>query len=144
MIKMLDTEASYYEPSKRSVNWLKASTGRLVLLLLFSKIIPSSRKTILPGSETHLTSWSSELIMARASEQTSMGLSCSRVTTRIQKNTRQYARSAPGLVTRLFRRITRRSNLWRWRNRGEISKSVVLSRMSGLSRRWFGRSSPQT
>lgn len=25
MIKMLETEASYYEPSRRSVNWLKVS-----------------------------------------------------------------------------------------------------------------------
>ena len=31
MIKMLQTEASYYEPSKRSVNWLK------VLLSIFHK-----------------------------------------------------------------------------------------------------------
>jgi DNA ligase-1 len=26
MIKMLDTEASHYEPSRRSVNWLKVQT----------------------------------------------------------------------------------------------------------------------
>ena len=26
MIKMLETESSFYEPSKRSVNWLKVST----------------------------------------------------------------------------------------------------------------------
>lgn len=25
MVKMLDTDASYYEPSRRSVNWLKVS-----------------------------------------------------------------------------------------------------------------------
>ena len=31
MIKMLESEASYYEPSKRSVNWLKASISLLVL-----------------------------------------------------------------------------------------------------------------
>ena len=26
MVKMLETEASYYEPSRRSINWLKVST----------------------------------------------------------------------------------------------------------------------
>jgi DNA ligase 1 len=26
MVKMLESEASYYEPSRRSVNWLKVST----------------------------------------------------------------------------------------------------------------------
>lgn len=26
MVKMLETEASYYEPSRRSVNWLKVGT----------------------------------------------------------------------------------------------------------------------
>ena len=26
MIKMLETEASFYEPSKRSINWLKVNT----------------------------------------------------------------------------------------------------------------------
>lgn len=30
MIKMLETEASYYEPSRRSVNWLKVKCTFLV------------------------------------------------------------------------------------------------------------------
>lgn len=28
MVKMLDSEASYYEPSRRSINWLKVSICR--------------------------------------------------------------------------------------------------------------------
>jgi len=32
MVKMLDSDASYYEPSRRSVNWLKVRNGRSILL----------------------------------------------------------------------------------------------------------------
>jgi DNA ligase-1 len=31
MVKMLDSDASYYEPSRRSVNWLKVRNGRSLL-----------------------------------------------------------------------------------------------------------------
>lgn len=31
MVKMLESEASYYEPSRRSVNWLKVSAEVVVL-----------------------------------------------------------------------------------------------------------------
>ena len=36
MVKMLESEASYYEPSRRSVNWLKVST--LFKIILFVKL----------------------------------------------------------------------------------------------------------
>jgi DNA ligase-1 len=29
MVKMLETDASFYEPSRRSVNWLKASAQKI-------------------------------------------------------------------------------------------------------------------
>jgi DNA ligase 1 len=31
MVKMLESEASFYEPSRRSVNWLKVSTSHQVI-----------------------------------------------------------------------------------------------------------------
>ena len=39
MVKMLESEASYYEPSRRSVNWLKV--GRLSVLQK-KKIVPQN------------------------------------------------------------------------------------------------------
>lgn len=34
MVKMLETDASYYEPSRRSINWLKVIIPGYILLLL--------------------------------------------------------------------------------------------------------------
>lgn len=36
MVKMLESDASYYEPSRRSVNWLKVTSSQEELILLLT------------------------------------------------------------------------------------------------------------
>jgi DNA ligase-1 len=54
MVKMLDGDASFYEPSRRSVNWLKVSTSFAVggMKVFSCRILLSSRRTIWPVWET--------------------------------------------------------------------------------------------
>ena len=58
MVKMLEGEFSHYQPSRRTVNWLKVSELHLEALS-YHKLTPrcSSRKTTLPGWETPSISW---------------------------------------------------------------------------------------
>lgn len=46
MIKMLETESSYYEPSRRSVNWLKVRFLFMFTLFRLIETFSSSRKII--------------------------------------------------------------------------------------------------
>jgi ATP-dependent DNA ligase len=56
MVKMLESEASHYEPSRRSVNWLKVRTClRLARYDLPQTSMCSSRRIISRASEIHLT-----------------------------------------------------------------------------------------
>lgn len=40
MVKMLDTDASFYEPSRRSVNWLKVSSAEYPPLVFIPNLLP--------------------------------------------------------------------------------------------------------
>src|SRR6266852_2634823 len=47
MVKMLESEASYYEPSRRSVNWLKVSTLHRSLLAKLKLFLATVEKGLL-------------------------------------------------------------------------------------------------
>lgn len=53
MVKMLETDASYYEPSRRSVNWLKVIDAiDMIELFHLRGVNGSSRRTIWPALVT--------------------------------------------------------------------------------------------
>lgn len=103
MVKRLTTEDSTYEPSRRSINWLKVSdTGKELFEVQLTPValLPSSRRIILLALEILAIWWLSADTMARGNVPTPTEPSCWLVTTPMRNNSRPLARSELDSLTK--------------------------------------------
>lgn len=141
MVKMLESDASYYEPSRRSVNWLKVLPSVYIFQILFTQLwfTCSSRKIIWLAWATHWTLSSLAAIMGKGNEPTSTARFFSLVTTTIQRSIKPFARSVQDSQKKCCNHTTTSSTLLNGRP-CEVTLSRVGRNLTyGLNLRSFGK-----